>query len=104
VQTNSARNRPFTQPLPGFEAHDVARRHHDSLAGPWVATEFAAQRADAEDSKVSHFKAPSLRELARHGLEDGRHGTLYLTSRQRGKALDQVVNEITFVHLLAPLN
>jgi hypothetical protein len=64
--------------LTGLEAHSLAGRDADFLAGAGISSNAGLTRADVEYAEAAQLDSLTLTQSALHGLEDGLDGLLRL--------------------------
>src|SRR5712691_1378096 len=78
--------------LAGLEAHSLAGRDADFLAGPWIPPDACLARADVEHTEAAQLNPLSLAESRFHGFEDGLDGLLRFGPGHAGLVYHRVYN------------
>jgi len=76
--------------LAGLEAHSLAGRDADFLAGARIASNASLARADVEYAEAAQLDSLTLAQSVLHGLEDGLDGLLRLGPGDAGLVYHRV--------------
>ena len=88
--------------LAGLEAHSLAGRDTNFLAGARIASYASLARTDIENAKAAQLNAFSLTKCAFHGAEDGFNGLLRLGPGHAG-FIHNCIHDVEFNHTRLPI-